>query len=54
MDRDLERYVSECDPCQQTRNNLHCSRQCPWERVHVDFAVGKMFFTLVDSDRGTQ
>lgn len=59
IDRDIEKLVANCTPCQQTRNNppkvethLWEPVKAPFERVHVDFAgpfMGKQFFILVDA-----
>ncbi|KFD46136.1 hypothetical protein M513_12978 [Trichuris suis] len=59
VDKDIERTVQTCSPCQQNRHdpprenlNRWPEAEAPWSRIHVDFFgpfQGKMFFIVVDA-----
>ncbi|XP_054284286.1 uncharacterized protein K02A2.6-like [Macrosteles quadrilineatus] len=58
MDKDIQRYVAECNVCQSTRKSVPVVPLQPWtwpsqnwQRLHLDFAnfEGKDFLILVDS-----
>ena len=59
IDKDVERRVKSCDPCQQNQKAppvipLHpwSWPTKPWTRVHVDYAgpfMGRMFLLIIDA-----
>ncbi|KFD66381.1 hypothetical protein M514_21411 [Trichuris suis] len=59
VDKDIERTVQTCSPCQQNRHdpprenlNRWPEAEAPWSRIHVDFFgpfQGEMFFIVVDA-----
>jgi len=58
LDKDIERLIRNCSPCQSNRNNPKKTFHMwevpsgPWQRIHIDFAGpidNVMYFIIVDA-----